>query len=386
MTALRLVEREFVEEEAARAPHGLPPIQEKRSFVQRLFTNIAPRYDWFNRLASCGIDQRWRRQAVRRGGIEPGQQVLDVCAGTGDLAMLCATRQQGAGQVVGIDMNPEMLAVGRRKQRARRLAIAWCQGDAERLPFASGSFDRVLIGFSTRNLSDLKEGLQEAYQIPVYTLTPLQAFSYDKDFDLTSLRESGELSLLASLGFLLAGSSLKMNLIPAEILKKKRSSVRRRILVRFWGMLLIAVVLGSCAGGIHIYHDSITLSRLTKKMEEPRTRVHQAEQTIQSWRFIKDRMGHRIFMAEIMEQLYHLTPGEISFHSLYIDGEGGLTIQGIADTAGLVNDFQNRLVNSESFKDVQLEYATQRKRFHQEYIDFKITGHLKTEGRVDDEG
>ena len=165
MTALRLVEREFVEEEAARAPHGLPPIQEKRSFVQRLFTNIAPRYDWFNRLASCGIDQRWRRQAVRRGGIEPGQQVLDVCAGTGDLAMLCATRQQGAGQVVGIDMNPEMLAVGRRKQRARRLAIAWCQGDAERLPFASGSFDRVLIGFSTRNLSDLSQGLQELVRV-----------------------------------------------------------------------------------------------------------------------------------------------------------------------------------------------------------------------------
>lgn len=167
MTALRLSEagHELVEEEATRASHGLPPIQEKRSFVQRLFTNIAPRYDWFNRLASCGLDQRWRRQAIMRGGVEPGQRILDVCAGTGDLAMLCATRQQGDGQVVGIDMNRQMLTVARRKQRSRRFAIAWLQGDAERLPFASGSFDRVLIGFSTRNLSDLTQGLRELVRV-----------------------------------------------------------------------------------------------------------------------------------------------------------------------------------------------------------------------------
>src|SRR3989338_1016546 len=63
----------------------------KRSFVQRLFTRIAPRYDWFNRLASFGLDQRWRRDVVKRGGIGLGQRVLDVCAGTGDLAMLCAS-------------------------------------------------------------------------------------------------------------------------------------------------------------------------------------------------------------------------------------------------------------------------------------------------------
>ena len=138
---------------------------EKRSFIQRLFTRIAPRYDWFNRLASCGLDQRWRREAVGRGEIAPGHRILDVCAGTGDLAILCALRQGGCGTVVGIDMNAEMLAYARRKQHARTLSIDWLQADAQALPFPSGTFDRVLIGFSTRNLSDVMAGLREMVRV-----------------------------------------------------------------------------------------------------------------------------------------------------------------------------------------------------------------------------
>ncbi|MBI3996162.1 MAG: ubiquinone/menaquinone biosynthesis methyltransferase [Candidatus Omnitrophica bacterium] len=139
--------------------------EEKRPFVQRLFTRIAPRYDWFNRLASCGLDQGWRRRALIRGEIQPGQRVLDVCAGTGDLAILCARRQRGQGTVIGVDMNRDMLMRAAQKQQARRMGIAWFQGDAEALPFATDSFDRVVIGFSTRNLSDVTKGLREMVRV-----------------------------------------------------------------------------------------------------------------------------------------------------------------------------------------------------------------------------
>ena len=141
------------------------PSQEKRVFVQQLFTRIAPRYDWFNRLASCGLDQSWRRKTLDWGRIRAGQHVLDVCAGTGDLAILCAERLRGQGLVVGIDMNRAMLAYAEEKQQARHLGITWLQGDAESLPFATGSFDRVVIGFSTRNLSHLTIGLQEMVRV-----------------------------------------------------------------------------------------------------------------------------------------------------------------------------------------------------------------------------
>lgn len=146
---------------------------EKRRLVQRLFSRIAVRYDWFNRLASCGLDQRWRTQAVARGEITTEQRVLDVCAGTGDLALLCARRQRllgapgprGRGEVIGVDFNREMLEQARRKQRARGLSTAWLQADAESLPFAGERFDRVVIGFSTRNLSHLSVALAEMARV-----------------------------------------------------------------------------------------------------------------------------------------------------------------------------------------------------------------------------
>ena len=95
----------------------------------------------------------------------PGQQILDVCAGTGDLAILCAQRQRGEGLVIGVDMNGAMLARAERKQRSRGLSIEWLQADALSLPFVDGSFDRVTIGFSTRNLGDLTIGLQEMVRV-----------------------------------------------------------------------------------------------------------------------------------------------------------------------------------------------------------------------------
>jgi demethylmenaquinone methyltransferase/2-methoxy-6-polyprenyl-1,4-benzoquinol methylase len=145
-------------------PFAMDPAA-KRTFVQQLFTRIAPRYDWFNRLASLGLDQRWRRQALALGGVAPGQRVLDVCAGTGDLALLCARRLQGRGAVLGLDMNREMLLRARDKQCRRRLDVTWVLADAETLPLPDGAFDRVVIGFSTRNLSDLTAGLREMLRV-----------------------------------------------------------------------------------------------------------------------------------------------------------------------------------------------------------------------------
>ena len=146
-------------------PPSLPlDASDKRPFIQRLFTQIAPRYDWFNRLASCGLDQRWRRQAIRQSGLAPGMRVLDVCTGTGDLALMCAQQQQGRGSVTGADLNPEMLRLAQRKAGGRR-GIAWVRADALALPFPDGHFDCVFIGFSTRNLTHVTDGLREMLRV-----------------------------------------------------------------------------------------------------------------------------------------------------------------------------------------------------------------------------
>lgn len=137
----------------------------KRQFVHRLFTTIAPRYDWFNRLASCGLDQRWRRQAVAEGRLAPEMRVLDLCTGTGDLAFLCARQLQHRGVVVGSDFNAVMLQGARRKQARHEGSVRWVCADSQTLPFGSGSFDRVMVGFSTRNLSDLALGVREMLRV-----------------------------------------------------------------------------------------------------------------------------------------------------------------------------------------------------------------------------
>lgn len=134
----------------------------KQQFVRRLFTTIAPRYDWFNRLASLGLDQRWRRRTVRLSGMAPGMKVLDVCTGTGDLALICE-RQLREGSVVGVDFTETMLRSALEKPRAAH--VQWLAGDAQRLPFPDGTFDRAFIGFSTRNLSDLEQGLRDMLRV-----------------------------------------------------------------------------------------------------------------------------------------------------------------------------------------------------------------------------
>ena len=144
-------------------------IEDKRQFVTRLFTTIANRYDLFNRLTSMTFDRTWRALAVRMSRLEPGVRVLDLCTGTGDLALACAEELRAlggsGGRVVGADLCAPMLAIARRKAERRRAAVDWCFGDALALPFRDGAFGRVLIGFSTRNLVNLPLGLREMHRV-----------------------------------------------------------------------------------------------------------------------------------------------------------------------------------------------------------------------------
>ena len=135
------------------------------ALIHRLFSTIAPRYDCFNRLASMNLDQGWRRRAVAKSALGEGMDVLDVCTGTGDLALLCAGRLQGQGRVIGLDFNDDMLRPALHKARQLGVSVQWLRGDALALPFRSGTFDRAFIGFSTRNLSDLQAGIQEMHRV-----------------------------------------------------------------------------------------------------------------------------------------------------------------------------------------------------------------------------
>ena len=129
--------------------------------VREMFDRISPAYDRMNRLMSGGMDGRWRRFAVACTGLAPGDSALDVCCGTGDLAVALDRRVGPSGRVVGIDFAEQMLQVARRKSDR----IEWMRGDALALPFADGEFAAATIGFGMRNLADHERGFAEMARV-----------------------------------------------------------------------------------------------------------------------------------------------------------------------------------------------------------------------------
>jgi len=146
--------------------HGAGPAVDKSGGrVRGMFAEIAPRYDLVNRLLSGGIDVLWRRTTVRRAPPPPAGAILDVCTGTGDLALAYA-RAAGPGvRVVASDFCRPMLDRGVEKSRAAGLPVEWVEADALDLPFPTAAFDLVTVAFGLRNIADTARGLAEMARV-----------------------------------------------------------------------------------------------------------------------------------------------------------------------------------------------------------------------------
>jgi demethylmenaquinone methyltransferase/2-methoxy-6-polyprenyl-1,4-benzoquinol methylase len=137
---------------------SLPSPADKRRHVERMFDRISERYDWMNRLMTLGLDRAWRRAAVDALAIRPGNTVLDLGCGTGDL---CEEALARGAHVIGADVSAGML----RRARARRLAALFTRADALCLPLPDACCDAVVSGFALRNLTDVAAALREASRV-----------------------------------------------------------------------------------------------------------------------------------------------------------------------------------------------------------------------------
>ncbi|MBS0191157.1 MAG: bifunctional demethylmenaquinone methyltransferase/2-methoxy-6-polyprenyl-1,4-benzoquinol methylase UbiE [Phycisphaerales bacterium] len=150
----------WTQRELAGNPHQN---SDKAAKVRSMFSAIAPKYDLNNRLHSFGRDQAWRRFAVRAAGVRPGEKVLDVACGTGDLTQEFA--RSAAGSVLGVDFTGAMLDVARQKQTRlspqQSSKIQYAQGDATALNLPDESFDVLSIAFGIRNVSSPDKALAE---------------------------------------------------------------------------------------------------------------------------------------------------------------------------------------------------------------------------------
>lgn len=139
--------------------------KEKASRVRGVFDSVAPRYDVMNDLMSLGLHRAWKAYTVMVADVRPGQRVLDLAGGTGDLAQAFARKVGSGGLVVHTDINASMLRVGRDRLLDAGLVLPTVVCDAEKLPFESESFDRVSVGFGLRNMTHKEQALAEMHRV-----------------------------------------------------------------------------------------------------------------------------------------------------------------------------------------------------------------------------
>jgi demethylmenaquinone methyltransferase / 2-methoxy-6-polyprenyl-1,4-benzoquinol methylase len=153
----------------------LVPGAQQAARVNDLFGVIAARYDLINDLQSFGLHRLWKRRLLRMARLGPGDRALDLCCGTGDLALRMA---RNGTRVIGVDFSPAMLAVAAERAQARRqrhpresqpskepATPSFIRADALRIPFGDAQFDAVTIGYGLRNLASVEDGLREMQRV-----------------------------------------------------------------------------------------------------------------------------------------------------------------------------------------------------------------------------
>jgi demethylmenaquinone methyltransferase/2-methoxy-6-polyprenyl-1,4-benzoquinol methylase len=138
---------------------------EKARRVRGVFDSVAGKYDLMNDLLSGGLHRIWKAYTVQVADLRPGDRVLDIAGGTGDLARAFAPRVGAQGMVVLTDINEAMLRVGRDRLLDEGLALPTAVCDAERLPFADGGFDLVSVAFGLRNMTHKERALAEMARV-----------------------------------------------------------------------------------------------------------------------------------------------------------------------------------------------------------------------------
>lgn len=137
----------------------------KKEQVSQMFDNVSENYDSLNKLISFGMDKGWRKKVIRLATKNQPQNALDIATGTGDLAIMLA--EKGMQNIVGLDISPGMLEIGKQKIAERHLQdkIEMVLGDSENIPFTDHHFDAITVSFGIRNFEHLEKGFTEIHRV-----------------------------------------------------------------------------------------------------------------------------------------------------------------------------------------------------------------------------
>ena len=186
------------------------PVDEKVNRVAEVFHSVASKYDIMNDLLSLGVHRVWKRFTIELSGVRPGNKVLDVAGGTGDLSIYFSRLVGPKGQVILSDINASMLGVGRDRLIDKGISdnLNYVQANAECLPFAENTFDCITIAFGLRNVTDKDSALHSLLRVlkPGGRLLILE-FSKPTNSAFGKIYDTYSFSVLPVLGKLVAGDA-----------------------------------------------------------------------------------------------------------------------------------------------------------------------------------
>ncbi len=201
-------------------PYTTPDNESKKQQVERMFDNIAHKYDFLNHFFSLGIDVLWRKRCIRILRKESPKSILDMATGTGDFAIE-AIRMGLEAHVTGVDLSRGMLDVGIEKIKARGFQdiITLQQGDSENLLFDDNCFDAYTVGFGVRNFENLDKGLSEMHRVLNNGgITVILEFSKPKSFPIKQLFGFYFKFIMPTLGKLVSKDSAAYTYLPESVL------------------------------------------------------------------------------------------------------------------------------------------------------------------------
>jgi demethylmenaquinone methyltransferase/2-methoxy-6-polyprenyl-1,4-benzoquinol methylase len=241
--------------------YRLPEPEQKARYVRGKFDEIARSYDLFNDLITQGQHRIWKNVLVKRLGLCSGAQGLDLCCGTGDIALRTWRRLKGGGNVFALDFSINMLRIARGRLAGKGLPTAAARGllcgDAMRLPFANASLKFVTVGFGLRNVAQLEGCLKEVHRVlmPGGVLASLDVGKVGSPL-LRPLAEFYFFRIVPLIGRLLQPGQEMFNYLPESSVAYPSQQALRKLMIEcgFGEVELIEFALG--ASVIHIAHKA----------------------------------------------------------------------------------------------------------------------------------
>lgn len=236
---------------------------------------------------------------------------------------------------------------------------------------------KIIIISSNPKISNIKQRLEKEMNLDLAVFSPLENIDMKKNMKPHAFKDDSGISLTVPLGFLLEDNLPSVKLLPKEVHASQETRKKKLQLIKSVLLLGMVVVLSIVALGLEVPLKEKQLAKIEKKSEGIKTVLTKAKKQIDLAQEIDDVFSKRVIISELLYDLFLLTPDSISYRSIDFDKNGKCILQGYASSRGEINNFQTALVQSQTFQEVNLEFATQRRIFNAEVTDFKITSKLK---------